>query len=114
IQRREAEIEDLHAALGREKEVLGLEVAVHDTARMRRGETPYRLKGDIEGCLRREGAPIERAPQRLTRQSLGHEVRNVIVFASAVNGEDVRVIEPASRTCLVLKHSDALSRLGRM
>ena len=74
VQCREAEIEDLHAAVQREEDVLRLQVAMHDAACVRGAKPPGHLERDVERRVHRQRAGAEARAQRLAFQTLRHEV----------------------------------------
>ena len=74
-QRREAEVEDLHAAVAREEDVLGLEIAMDDAAGVRRRQAARDLQRDVERRVDGKRAGAEPRAQRLALEAFRHEVR---------------------------------------
>jgi hypothetical protein len=70
----EAEVEDLHAAVLRDEEVLGLEVSVDDPLLVRRRETLRDLQGVVDRLALREAATRELRAEVLSLQQLGNDV----------------------------------------
>ena len=70
---REAEIQQLHAAVAAEEDVLRLHVPVDDSALVRRGEALGDLGCDFERLFRRERAGPEALAQRLAFEQLHDE-----------------------------------------
>ena len=67
---RETEVEDLDVSVSGEKQVLGLEVPVHDPAGVRDDEPSRHLAGDLQGLAFGNRASGEPAAQRLALQPL--------------------------------------------
>ena len=70
----EAEVEDLHRAVGMDEDVLGLEVAVDDAARVRGGEAARDLRRPGERPAAGHRAAGEQVGERLPFEQLGDEV----------------------------------------
>ena len=64
----EAEVEDLHAAVLRHEDVLGLDVAVNDPLLVRGGEAVGHLRRDTERPAHRKRPPAERRAERFAFQ----------------------------------------------
>ena len=90
-QLRQAEVEDLDAAVAGDEDVLGLEVAVDD-ALLVRGRQPLRdLQPPSSIALRGGSGPRARArAQRLALEQLGDDVRRAVVRADVEDRDDVR------------------------
>ena len=114
MQRREAEIEDLHPAVQREEDVLRLQVAMHDAAFVRGAKPSGHLEGDVERRVHRKCAGAETRAQRLAFQTLRHEVRGTAVIPDVVDGQHVGVIERAGGARLVLKRAHSFGGVRRM
>ena len=87
----DAEVGDLHPPVGRDHEVLGLEVAVDDPVLLgvrEPGEQPLEHAAD----LRERQLPDVRA-QRPALDVLHRDVRRAVVLEVVVDGDDVRVRE---------------------
>ena len=69
-QLRQAEVEDLHAAVVRDEDVLGLEVAVDDPLLVRGGEAVGDLERVVDRAARREPAAREDRAQGLPFEQL--------------------------------------------
>ena len=108
MQCREAEIEDLHAAVERQEDVLRLQVAMHDAACVRRSKPSRDLESDVESRVHGESAGAETRAQRLTFQTLRHEVRGAVVLPDVVDGQHVGVIQGAGGARLALKRAHPL------
>ena len=90
LQLRQAEVEDLDPPVLRQKDVLGLQVPVHDPLLVRRGETLRDLHRVVDRLARRDRARAQAAPQRLALEKLRHDVRRAVVRPEVVDGRDVR------------------------
>jgi len=89
--RREAKVENLHASIPGEEDVLRLEIPVDDGSGMRRRETVGDLDADLDRLARRGGAGGDPLPQRLAFEQLGHDIRRSAVLTDVVNGKNVRM-----------------------
>ena len=69
-QLRETEVEDLDVSVSGEKQVLGLEILVHDPASVRGDEPSRHLAGDLHGLAFGNRASREPAAQLLALQPL--------------------------------------------
>ena len=92
-QLRDAEVENLDAALFRDEQVLRLDVAVHDPALVCGRETLSDLPRAVERLARRQPPVVHRLPQRLALQQLGDEIGGALERADVVDCEDVGVRE---------------------
>ena len=73
----EAEVEDLHAAVGGDEDVVGLQVAVHDAAGVRGAEPGGDLEPVADHVALGKRAAFEPDPQRLAVEQLGDQVGHV-------------------------------------
>ena len=100
---REAEVEDLHAAVTRQEHVLGLDVAMDDAARV------CGVEAIGDGGRNRDGRPPglralrEPRAQCLALQQFGDREEDPPVQPDVVDGEDVRVRERRDRLRLALE-----------
>ncbi len=85
------EVEQLHMPLAGHQHVLGLEVAVDDAARVRRGQALRHLRRPVQRSGQRDGPLAEPGPERLALEQLGDEVGLAVVDAHVVEGHHVRV-----------------------
>ena len=90
---RESEIEDFRVAVGTQHDVFGLDIAMHETAGMRRRQSAGELDADVHHVAHRQRALLQAVPQRLTLDELGDEVGTVIDLAEIVDDEDMRVVQ---------------------
>ena len=72
--------------VGNQKQVVGLEVAVHHVASVGRGQGLGHLAAPVDGVVDPHGAPAEHLGQRLTLQVLHHDVGRAAA-------EDARVVD---------------------
>ena len=106
---REPEVEHLDAPVGRQEQVLGLEVAVDDPLLVRRRESMRDLRRVLRGLARRQRAGLEPLAQRFALQQLHDGVGHAVRGAEVEDREDVRVRERGDRARLAL---EARERLG--
>ncbi len=104
---REAEVENLDAVVRQHDDVVRLQVAVHDTAFVRRGQPTRHLAGVVGGLAHRKRTAGEHVGRR---SSLGqfHDEEQVSVptllrFFQTVDLRDVRMIERGERLRLTLE-----------
>ena len=84
-------------------DVFRLDVAVHDSAGVRRGQSIRDLPGDLHGLRDFDRAAIEPRTQRLSLDELGHDERTAVSVSEVVDDQDVRVIERRGRFRFKLK-----------
>ena len=111
-QLREAEVEDLHQAVARDHEVLGLEVPVHDAPGVGLGQGFRDLGGVVEELRHGEGAELEQLAERLALHELHGDVGRVVHPPDVVDRDDVRVVEGRGGPGLLLEPGEPL-RAGR-
>ena len=61
----QAEIQDLHLAAARHHDVVRLQIAMHQTGRVRRSEAGGHLHRNLDGPSRGKRAALDHAPQRV-------------------------------------------------
>lgn len=110
----EAEIEDLHAAVGEEKDVLRLQVATDDRFRMR-GRQPF---GQRNGNLHRFGPGDRGTPESLAKRLSVEQLRDRVGDASIrpeiVDGKDVRMRQGGDRLGFALEPLERIAVLRQM
>ncbi len=107
----DAEVRDLHAALDRHHDVLGLEVAMHDATLLgvrEAGQGAFQHAAD----LRQRHVPDVR-PQRPAVDVLHRDVRRALVLEVVEHGDDVRVRERARQPGLA-QEAPGDRRIGRV
>ena len=108
---RDAEVENLQAAIASEKQVLGLQITMDDATLMRRGE-PAR---DLHAILNRRAFRHRTVPQplaeRLALEQFRDDVRNRALAADVVDDQEVGMVECACGPRFGLEPLDAL-RVG--
>ncbi len=90
---RDPEVEHLHGAVVTDEDVPGLEVAVHDAARVGRTEPRAGAERDLHGLLDREGTAPEPLLEALAVQELEGDVRPGLTRARVEYADDVGVID---------------------
>ena len=89
----EAEVEDLHAIIVDDEDVLRLEIAMNDSLLMRGRESARKLRRIFDGQSRREAAFIQFVAQRHAVDELHDDVRTAVVSADVENRDEIRMIE---------------------
>ena len=108
----EAEVEQLHEAVGRDHDVLGLEVAVHDPGGVRLREPVRHLGADVEDAAGCERVALgHQLAQRLAVDELHHDVGQPGRLPDVVDRHDVRVAERGRRARL-LREAPEAQRVG--
>ena len=102
-QLREAEVEDLDAAVSGHEEVLGLQVPVDDALLVGGGQALGDLGGVVDGLARGEAPSGELRAQRLALEQLLNDVGSAIVLADVVDDRDVGVVEHPRRPGFLLE-----------
>ena len=99
----EAEVEDLHAAVVGDEDVLGLQVPVDDPLLVRGREAVDDLERVVDRLARRELAAREDRPERLALEQLLDDVGRALVRADVVDRGDVGMVQDARRLGLLLE-----------
>src|SRR5205823_14088868 len=100
---REAEVEQLHVAVGAQHDVVGLDVAMYEPDRFRRRQRRGDLRGDAHHLGERHLAALHALAQRDAVDVFGGDEVIVAQTADVVDGEEVRVIQRRGRARLVLE-----------
>ena len=90
---RQAKVENLHVVIARDHHVLGLQIPMHDAARVSRAEALGDLQRVRDRFARRNRAALEARAQRLAVNQLHDDERGAGVVAEFEDGEDVRMRE---------------------
>ena len=107
------EIQDLHVAAARDHDVVRLQIAVHQTGRVRRREAGGHLHRNLDCPRRGKRASLDRAPQGVPADQLGSDPVDTVVATDVVNGDDVGVVERAGRARFPLETGDAVRVAGQ-
>ena len=107
-QLRQPEVQNLRAPVRSDEDVLGLEIAVHNSALVRGGEAARDLRCVVDGLTLRERRAPQLLAQRLAFEQLGDDEGRAVVLPNVVDGEDVRVVERAGGASLLLEACEAL------
>jgi serine/threonine protein kinase len=111
---RQAEVQDLHVAVGGDEDVLRLQVAMDDAPGMS-GVQPF---GDLDAYL--DGLPPGEPPcrdapaQRLSLEQLHHRERDAVGHAEVVDREDVGMREGGDDLGLALEARQRLGVVGEV
>jgi hypothetical protein len=107
LQLRHAEVEDLDPAIRSDEGVLGLEIAVDDSAIVRGCEATRASKRDRDRLVYRKRPSVDPLAQALAFQAFGDEERDAPVLPDVMDCEDVRVIQRPCRAGLVCEAAQA-------
>ena len=107
----QTEVEDLRVAAGGHEDIGGLDIAVHDAARVRRLQAIGDLDGHAEHRVKGHRAATHGVKQRLSLEEFGDDIRHAIVPADVVHREDVRVIQCRGCARFLLESREAI-RVG--
>ncbi len=99
----EAEIDELHAAAGRDHHVRGLQVAVDHALGVRLGEAFGDLNGERHGIARRKRPLLQALAERLAVDPLEDQIGRAVEPFEAVDRGDVRVVEAGEEPRLALE-----------
>ena len=99
----DAEIENLHAPVGRDEQVVGLQVAVDDALVVRGGEPVGNLTRVVDGFAWRQRAVLQAGAERFALEQFRDDVGRAVMGADVVNGQDVRVVELPGGARLLLE-----------
>ncbi len=106
---RQAEIQDLRLPAFHEKDVCGLDVAVHDALRVRRVEAVGDLDADLQELRDLDGPDGDAVLEGLALEQFHGDERPVLELPDVVNGADVGMVE---RRCRARFAAEPLDRLG--
>ena len=96
-QLRQAEVQHLHPALGRDDDVGRLEIAVHDAALVRLLERRRHVAAECRDLFLRERAAGDVLRQRLAGHVLHDQEVDPVAAVEIVHRGDVRVVQPGQR-----------------
>ena len=102
------EIEDLRGAARRDEDVLGLQVAVHDSAGVRRRQAAGDRRRDVQRLRPRQRAAAQTPPQRLAFEELGDKEEVAVLLADVVDGEDAGMRQRGHRPRLAGESRDGV------
>ena len=108
---RQAEVEQLHAVRGQEH-VGGLQVAMHDAARVQRRERGEHAEADRHRLGHAERATLQPLGQRFAIEQLHGDEQPAVVLADLVDLADVRVVHAGRRAGLAPETLRAVSSLA--
>ena len=105
---RQAEVEDLDAALPGHEEVLGFQVAVDDAFFVSGRQAVGDLDRVVDCPARREAPSGDLLAQRLAFQQLLDDLGSALVLAGVVDDRDVGVVENSGRAGLLFEALEAV------
>jgi hypothetical protein len=113
---RQPEVENLDATVVRDEHVFGLQIAMRDAARMRRGKARGNLRCIVDRLTCRQGARGQHLAQRVSIQQFHDGVRRAAIDAEIEDAEDVGMRQRGDglRFCLktAARHRVGRERLG--
>jgi hypothetical protein len=98
--------------VGRDEQVLRLQIPVHDAARVRGGQALGDLDGVVDRTRERNGAGIDYRAQRPPLQQFRDEIGRVVLAPHVIDGEDVGVIQRGRGARLGLEPAQPLRIVG--
>ena len=101
-QLREAEVENLYAAIFRDEDVFGLEVAMHDALLVRGCQTVRDLNRVFDRFANRKAA-LDSIAQCPAVEELHHEIGRTVVRAHVEDRDQVRMIDRTGRADFLLE-----------
>jgi hypothetical protein len=103
LQLGQPEVEDLDLPVGRQEQVLRLQVPMDDPSRVGRRQAPADLH-PVLGCLSHGDRPaLQPLLQRLPVEQLEHDVRRPVLRAHVMDGQDVGVAQRGDGPGLLLE-----------
>ena len=106
---RQAEVEDLDAAVGRDEQVARLDVAMDDAAIVGGGETAWRSAArSRRPCGPASGRPAMRSRSVSPSRSSVTMYEDPLLDADVVHREDVRMIQPAGSPRFLLESAPTI------
>jgi hypothetical protein len=109
---RDAEVQNLHAAIASEEQVLGLQIAMDDATVVRRREALRDLHGVVGRLALRHRAVPETLAQRLAFEQFRHDVQHGALAPDVVHDKEIRVVERAGGPGFRLEAADAIGITG--
>ena len=106
----QAEVQDLGPSLRADHDVGGLQVAVHDSLGVRRGQSIGDLHGNRQQLGNGQRSAGHRLPQGLAFDQLHHDVGHASRIAHVVDGDDVGMVERGRRPSFL---NEAIRGAGR-
>jgi hypothetical protein len=110
----EAEVEDLDAPVAGQEQVLGLEVAVDDAARVGGGQPVCDLPGVVDRLAQRQRTSCQALAQRVALEQLHYGEGRPALAPEIVDREDARVRERRDRLRLALEAGERFGSLGQV
>src|SRR4051812_3242981 len=93
LQLGQPEVQDFDIAIGTQKNVFRLEIAMGDAGVMGASESRSGLYANLENLSQRHGAAPQLRAQRLPLHQLHHNERATLELSDVVHSNDVRVIQ---------------------
>ena len=109
----QAKVENLDAPIFRDEQVFGFEVAMNDAVFVGGVQPVSDLHGIVDCGAYRQGTAPQLLAQGLSLQKFGHDVRDAVLPAHLMDGENVGVVQGRRRFGFLLKPAETL-RVGRV
>jgi hypothetical protein len=94
---RETEVENLHATVGGDEDVLGFQVAMDNPLVMSRRQPVGDRRREIDGLEERQGTLRQAGSKRVAGQQLGDDVGSAAIVADVIERQDVGMRERRDR-----------------
>ena len=105
---RDSEVGDLHATVLIDKQILRLDVAMHDAVLMRVLQRLADRRHDRQGLLRRKPAELHRLAQIHSVHEFHDQEIQPVAFSKLMHGDNIRMVQRGER--LRLLHESLLER----
>jgi len=109
----ETEVENLHASVAKQKDVVRLEIAVDEPLVVRRGESAGDLHRAVGGSANRQRPLCEAIAERLAVEQFHHGVGAGFVRPDVEDREDVRMRQRRDGLALALEPREAVPVAGK-
>ncbi len=109
----QTEVEDLDAAVIQNKNVVRLEVAMHDALLVRRGQTARDLHAVFNRFALGDGPALHVIAQALSFEKFGDQIGHAVLGADVKDGQDVGMIERADHARFLLKTAEPVGVFGK-
>src|ERR1017187_3615795 len=108
---RQTEVQDLHAAVARQEDVLRFQVAMDNAFGVSGAQTASNTYGVVEARALPQRSVLKAVAQRLSLQEFGDNVEPFLEQAHVIHRDDVGMIESAGGAGFLLE-SRAMRRIG--
>ena len=109
---RQAEVEQLHVAVGPEHHVFGFDVAMDNAPGVRSGERTCKLDGNVQSVGDRQRSVRQALSQRVAFDELGDDEGHVVEHAEVVDHQDGGMVERGDGARLGVEPPQAIRVVG--